>query len=90
VAALSFLIGITIGRILLGIMLWRSRIAPRWMAIALILAAPVEFVPITGSNLQPALSWTLTAIGYAAASLALLRSGNDDFDLPPLAARTKD
>lgn len=84
-AMLPFLLTITFGRILLGVLLWRVRVAPRWMAVALMLAAPIEFVNLTGGNLQPAIGWALTAIGFASATVALMRTSNDEFDLPPLA-----
>lgn len=86
VVLLPFLLTITFGRILLGVLLWRVRVAPRWMAIALLLAAPIEFVNVTGGNLQPAIGWALTAIGFASATVALMRMRNDEFDLPPLPA----
>jgi hypothetical protein len=89
-ALLIFLLGMFIGQILLGIALWRSRVAPRWMALALIVATPLHLAPAGAGNSVAALSWALTAVGYAAASLALLRMSNDDFDLPahPAAAKT--
>jgi hypothetical protein len=80
---LPFLLAISIGRLLLGILLWRAHIAPRWMAAMLIAAVPIEFVNVTG-NLQPTIAWALTGIGFASASVALLRMSNDEFDLPPL------
>jgi hypothetical protein len=89
-ALLIFLLGMFIGQILLGIALWRSRVAPRWMALALIVATPLHLAPAGAGNSVAALSWALTAVGYAAASLALLRMSNDTFDLPahPAAAKT--
>jgi hypothetical protein len=77
-------LAVFVGRILLGVLLWRAAIAPRWMAIALIVAPVVEFLNFTNSNAQPALSYVLTAIGFASATVALLKMRNDDFDLPPL------
>jgi hypothetical protein len=85
-ALLIFLPGMVIGGILLGVALWRSRVAPRWMALALIVSAPLHLAPGLGNNALAALSWALTAIGYTGASLALLRMDNDAFDLPPVAA----
>jgi hypothetical protein len=55
VALVPMLFAITVGRILLGVLLWRAAVAPRWMAAALIAAPFVEFVNITGSNVQPAI-----------------------------------
>jgi len=40
-AALLFISGIVVGLPLLGIALWRSRVAPRWMAIALIVGGAI-------------------------------------------------
>jgi hypothetical protein len=88
-ALLIFLPGMFFGLILLGIALWRSRVAPRWMALALIVSVPLHVVPAGPGNTVAALSWVLAAVGYAAASLALLRMSNDDFDLPPHPAAAK-
>lgn len=83
---LPFFLTITIGRVLLGIVLWRAQIAPRWMAIAMLLASPVEFILVGPlGNVGPTLAYALTAVGFASASVALLRMTNDEFDLPPLA-----
>jgi len=42
ITTLLFLLGVVLfGRILLGVLLWRSGVAPRWMASALILAGPL-------------------------------------------------
>lgn len=84
VALVPMLLAITVGRILLGVLLWRAAVAPRWMAVALIAAPFVEFINITGSNVQPAIGWALTAVGFASTTVALLRTNNDDFDLPPI------
>ncbi|KAB2381614.1 DUF4386 family protein [Actinomadura montaniterrae] len=86
VALLPMLIAITLGRILLGVLLWRARVAPRWMAAALVAAPFVEFVNVTGGNAQPAIGWALTGVGFASATVALLRMRDDEFDLPPLPA----
>jgi hypothetical protein len=83
VAILPFFLTITIGRVLLGIVLWRARIAPRWMAVAMLLASPVEFALVGPvGNIGPTLAYALTAVGFASASVALLRMRNDEFDLP--------
>lgn len=85
-ALLIFLPGMVIGGILLGVALWRSRVAPRWMAVALIVSAPLHLAPGFGNNALAALSWALTAVGYTGASLALFRMNDDAFDLPPVTA----
>lgn len=73
---LPFALSIMLGRILLGVLLWRIRIAPRWMAVALVAAVPVEWVLGAAiGNAGPALAYLLTAAGFASASVALTRGG---------------
>lgn len=86
VALLLFLVGMVIGGILLGIALWRSRAVPRWTAVALMVSSPLHLVFDGGINAITALTWVLTAVGFAGASVALLRMSNDEFDLPPVAS----
>jgi hypothetical protein len=88
-ALILFLVGMVVGGILLGVALWRSRVAPTWMALALIVSSPLHLVLPSGVTAVTALGWALTAVGYAAASLALLRTPNDEFDLPPVAAAAR-
>lgn len=86
VAILPFALTITLGRLALGVVLWRARIAPRWMAAALLLAGPVEWGTLGFiGNAGPALAYLLTAAGFASASYALLRMSDDEFDLAPRA-----
>ncbi len=86
IAIIPFFLTITIGRIGLGVLLWRARLAPRFVAVAMLAASPVEFLFVgasIGQNIGPAISYVLTAIGFAGASIALLGMTDDDFDLPP-------
>lgn len=70
---LPFALAITLGRIALGVVLWRTRIAPRWMAVCLLVAVPVEWGGAAAvGNAGPAVAYVLTAIGFAGASVALL------------------
>jgi hypothetical protein len=78
-----FLLGQAIGLILLGVALWRARVVPAWAGIVLALSGPAHLVA-PGGNAGAAISWAMTAIGYAAASVALLRTHDADFDLPPV------
>ena len=77
IAALSFLIGIVFGLAMLGIALWRSGRAPAWMGIALALAGATH--PFLPNNLLQGIGLLIGALGFAGASLALLRMTNDDF-----------
>ena len=54
--------------------------------IALLLGGPTHpFVP--GGHVAVGIGLLVAAVGYAGASLALIRTSNDDFDLPPLPRR---
>ena len=71
---LPFALSIMIGRLLLGGLIWRTRMAPRWMAVALVAAVPVEWVLGAAiGNAGPALAYVLTAAGFAGASVVLSR-----------------
>ena len=87
VALVLFLLGVILGgRILLGVLEWRSRIAPRWMAVILILSAPLDVFGPSGlafHNDSGFASYLMTALAFAGASRALLRARNEDFDVPP-------
>ena len=80
---LLFIIAITIGLLLLGIALWRSRVAPAWMGIALAVGGFTH--PFMPGHVAAGIGLLVAAVGFAGASVALLRMRNDDFDLPPVA-----
>ena len=77
-----FLVGQTVGFVLLGIALWRARVLPAWLGIVLAASGPAHLLP-PGGNTGIAVSWAMTAIGYAGAALALWRTSKANFDLPP-------
>jgi hypothetical protein len=82
---IGFLLGHVVGQILLGIAVWRTRIAPWWLGLALIISGPLQMID-GGSNSVPiaCVGWLLNALGFAAATYALLRVPKDEFDLAPL------
>lgn len=82
VASLLFIVGIVFGLLLLGIALWRSRVAPAWMGIAL--AAGGFTHPFMPGHVVAGFGLLVAAVGFSGATVALLRMRNDDFDLPPL------
>jgi Domain of unknown function (DUF4386) len=82
VASLLFIVGIVIGLGLLGVALWRSRVAPAWFGIALLLGGATH--PFIPTSVGQGIGLLVAAVGFAGASVALLRTRNDDFDLPPL------
>jgi hypothetical protein len=82
---IGFLLGHVVGQILLGIAVWRTRIAPWWLGLALIISGPLQMID-GGSNSVPiaCVGWLLNALAFAAATYALLRVPKDEFDLAPL------
>jgi hypothetical protein len=87
-----YLVGHVLGLALLGIALLRSGVGPRWMAVTLIAAAPLDTVlgAASGSAALVAAGYVPLSIGFASASVALLRTKNGDFDLPPIGAASGD
>jgi hypothetical protein len=81
-AALLFISGIVVGLPLLGIAMWRSRVAPRWMAIALIIGGATH--PFLPNHVVAGIGLLVAGLGFAGATRALLRMTNDEFDLPPV------
>jgi hypothetical protein len=81
-AALLFISGIVVGLPLLGIALWRSRVAPRWMAIAVIIGGATH--PFLPNHVVAGIGLLVAGIGFAGATRALLRMTNNEFDLPPV------
>jgi hypothetical protein len=79
-SGLVFIVGITIGLLLLGMALWRSRTAPAWMGIALALGGFTH--PFLPGHLAQGIGLLVAAVGFSGATYALLRMRNDDFDLP--------
>jgi Domain of unknown function (DUF4386) len=84
VGALLFIVGVVIGLALLGIALWRSRVAPAWMGIALALGGFTH--PFLPGHVAQGIGLLVAAVGFAGASVALLRLRNAEFDLPPVPA----
>jgi hypothetical protein len=81
VAIIGFLAAVTIGLPILGIAMWRSKAAPVWMAVCLIAGTSTHiFIP---GHVAKGVGLLVAAVGFLGVSRALLRSSNDDFDLPP-------
>jgi bacteriorhodopsin len=88
VAGGAFVLGHVIGTVLLGVALLRTRVVPRWAAVATIAAQPLHFIAaiIVSSHALDLAGWGLNAIGFAAVSVAILRLRDDDWELAPRAA----
>jgi hypothetical protein len=79
-----FVAGHLFGTILLGLAMWRARVAPTWLAIGLAVSQPIHLASaITGIRWLDLVGWGLTAVGFAAVGWLLLHLRNDEFDLPP-------
>ncbi|MEV0568517.1 hypothetical protein [Dactylosporangium sp. NPDC050588] len=83
-AGLLFIIAVVFGLLLLGLALWRSRVAPAWMGFALAVGGFTH--PFLPGHVAQGAGLFVAAVGFAGASVALLRMRNDEFDLPPRAA----
>lgn len=81
ISGLLFIIGVTFGLLLLGLALWKSRVAPAWMGIALAVGGFTH--PFMPSHTVAGVGLLVAAVGFAGASYALLRTSNQEFDLPP-------
>jgi hypothetical protein len=70
-----FVLGHIIGLILLGIALWRGRAVPAWAALLIAVSQVLHFVfaVIVPVHALDGLAWGLTAVGFAAAAVALIR-----------------
>lgn len=79
--SLLFILGLTVGLSLLGAALWRGRSAPRWTCLALIIGTFTH--PFMPNQTAAGLGLLVAAVGFAGASWALLRMGDEAFDLAP-------
>jgi hypothetical protein len=84
-AGFVFVIGHVLGTILLGIAMWRSRVGPRWAAIAVLVSQPIHFVAavIVSSHTLDLIGWGLQAAGFAAVGWAILRMRDDEWQPLP-------
>jgi Ca2+/Na+ antiporter len=81
VATVILLVASSTGLILLGVAQWRAGTGPRWLAALLGLSGAAHFLP--AGTAVAAAAWLATGIGSVGASIGLLQSANDDFDLAP-------
>jgi hypothetical protein len=82
-----FVAGHLFGTILLGVALWRARIAPTWLALGFTVSQPIHLTSVlTGIRLIDLVGWGLTTVGFTWAAWRLAKLPNDDFDLPPAAS----
>jgi hypothetical protein len=79
--SMIFLLASSTGLFLLGVAQWRAGTGPRLLAALLGLSGATHLVP--AGTLLAAAAWLASGIGCIGASIGLLRSANDDFDLAP-------
>jgi hypothetical protein len=70
-----FVFGHIIGVLLLGIALWRGHVVPGWTALLLAISQPLHlvFAVFVPNHPLDGCAWALTAVGFIAAAVALLR-----------------
>ena len=77
--------GHILGMVLLAVALRRARVLPRWAAVVLGVSQPIHFlafVVLDNQYVDALAGWGFTAVGFAAVAVALLRTRDDDWDLP--------
>jgi hypothetical protein len=88
VATGIWVVGHILGTVLLGLALMRTPLpAARWLGLALAVSQPIHFVAsvvLPTRALDLTLGWGLTTICTVAVSIAILRTPNDAWDLPPV------
>jgi hypothetical protein len=70
-----FVAGHILGLVLLGIALWRGRVLPSWAALMIAASQILHliFAVIVPVHALDGVAWGLTAVGFAAAALVLVR-----------------
>jgi hypothetical protein len=79
-----FLVGIVLGLLLLAFAIWRRRVAPIWVPLAIVLTAVVGFVG--NSKALGIVSFALLLVGFGGLALAVLRMSDEEWDAPRDAA----
>jgi hypothetical protein len=82
IAGFVFVAGHVLGTILLGIAMWRSRIVPRWAAVATAISQPIHVIAavVLDSHTLDLVGWGLQAAGFAAVGWAILRMRDEDWE----------
>ncbi len=86
--ALTFVIGHLIGMVLVAIAVVRARVVAWWVGALIAVAQPIHVVSavvVPNRLLDVVLGWGATTVGYAIVAGAVLRTSDDEWDLPPTA-----
>jgi hypothetical protein len=81
-----FILGHLIGMLILGFALWRSRVMPAWVAGLVGIGPIVHLVVHDLSGAIDAAAYGLVAVGTIACAVTLLRTSDEDWDLPAKAS----
>jgi hypothetical protein len=85
ILVLLFIAGHILGTLLLGITAFRARVIPRPVAVALAVSQFVHLTAVIGGlPWLDLLAWGTTAVGMAFLAAVVLRTPDDEWDLPPL------
>lgn len=85
--ALTFVIGHLIGMVLVAIAVVRARVVAWWVGALIAVAQPIHVVSaviVPNRALDVVLGWGATTVGYAIVAFAVLRTSDDEWDLPPV------
>jgi hypothetical protein len=88
ISAMLMVIGSVSGAILMGLALRGSIPTVGWVAMILSQPAHLAFL-VFPSPLIDALAWGLIALAFAFCAVAVLRTPDDEWDLPPLSATSE-
>lgn len=84
-----FVLGHVVGTVLLGVALLRADAVPTWAAIVTMVSQPAHFVAlvILGSPALDTAAWAANGVAFAVVGVAILRTPDDEWDLPPVRRR---
>jgi hypothetical protein len=79
-----FVVGHIVGTVLLGFALWRSGSVHWIWAVLMGISQPLHLLAaMTGNHPLDLLGWGLTALVMGVAAVRVLRTDDDDWDVPP-------
>ena len=82
---LVFVVGHIVGTVLLGILVTTARLVPLTVGVLLTVSQPIHLAAVfLASHELDLVGWGLTAIGMGFLAWRVLRTPNDEWDLPPL------
>ena len=82
---LLFVIGHVVGTVLLGIAATIARLVPVWVGVLLTVSQPLHVAAVVlGNRPLDLVGWGLTAVGMGFLAWRVLRTPDDEWELPPL------